>query len=61
MKPKGSAIPTHFPSNCQNLTSHSLPPAGWNAPLIGSVCAFAALNLPQYATPLDATSEMGIP
>ena len=61
MKPKGSAIPTHFPSNCQKRTSHSRPPAGVNAPLMGSVCAFAALNLPQYATPDEAMREMGIP
>ena len=55
-KPKGKAMPTHFDGSSQNFTSQTLPPAGWKAPSngMGSVSGLEALNLPQYAKPVDA-------
>lgn len=61
MNPNGKAIPTHFPSNSQNLTSQFLPPAAWKAPPTGSVSGFVALNRPQYAIAEAAINEIGIP
>lgn len=59
--PKGNATPTHLPGSSQKRTSHARPPAGWNAPEMGSVSGLEWLNRPQYASPETATSEMGIP
>ena len=59
--PNGNAIPTHIAGNSQNLTNHSLPPAGWNALPTGKVAGLDALNRPQYAIAEHAISAIGIP
>jgi hypothetical protein len=57
----GNATPTHFRSNCQNLTNQSRPFAGSNAPATGNVVGRDALKCPQYATAEPATTVIGIP